>query len=306
MKSFDLGAVTAYAVAVKNGFKGTEQEWLDSLKGLGVPVPSVENIGKALIVNEDGTGYIFGNAGESSNWLAAEGEPGHVLNRTHYEETVVNEVEWLAEQTFMFAETGGKNLCSTVNPIGESIVAGVKYTVVFDGEHYECVAHSTGQNIGNMSLTNASAEDTGEPFRIATINAGAKLQMFATTDGEHTISIYKVSEETIVHKLPVKYLPNYIIELTDAQESGDWVMVPNVFAEDFADILYSGGSVLIKKTDEESGETTVFRPTSWKDMELPSGVSVLAVEIADNNNIVHSSVYNPLLLFAYTKTPPTT
>lgn len=29
----DLGAVTAYAIAVKNGFKGTEADWLTSLKG---------------------------------------------------------------------------------------------------------------------------------------------------------------------------------------------------------------------------------------------------------------------------------
>lgn len=29
----DLGAVTAYAIAVKNGFKGTEADWLASLKG---------------------------------------------------------------------------------------------------------------------------------------------------------------------------------------------------------------------------------------------------------------------------------
>lgn len=32
-KQVDLGAVTAYALAVKNGFVGTEQEWLASLKG---------------------------------------------------------------------------------------------------------------------------------------------------------------------------------------------------------------------------------------------------------------------------------
>ena len=32
-KTLDLGAVTAYALAVKNGFTGTEAEWLASLKG---------------------------------------------------------------------------------------------------------------------------------------------------------------------------------------------------------------------------------------------------------------------------------
>ena len=32
-KRIDLGAVTAYAIAVKNGFEGTEAAWLASLKG---------------------------------------------------------------------------------------------------------------------------------------------------------------------------------------------------------------------------------------------------------------------------------
>lgn len=32
-KRIDLGAVTAYAIAVKNGFEGTEEAWLASLKG---------------------------------------------------------------------------------------------------------------------------------------------------------------------------------------------------------------------------------------------------------------------------------
>lgn len=32
MEKIDLGAVTAYAIAVEHGFVGTEQDWLASLK----------------------------------------------------------------------------------------------------------------------------------------------------------------------------------------------------------------------------------------------------------------------------------
>lgn len=32
MAKVNLGAVSAYAIAVKNGFTGTEQEWLKTLK----------------------------------------------------------------------------------------------------------------------------------------------------------------------------------------------------------------------------------------------------------------------------------
>lgn len=33
MATLNLGAVTAYAIAKKNGFTGTEKEWLNSLQG---------------------------------------------------------------------------------------------------------------------------------------------------------------------------------------------------------------------------------------------------------------------------------
>lgn len=47
-KALDLGAVTAYALAVKNGFTGTEAEWLASLKGADGVSPTAENIASAL------------------------------------------------------------------------------------------------------------------------------------------------------------------------------------------------------------------------------------------------------------------
>ena len=33
MSRLNLGAITAYAIAKKHGFEGTEEEWLASLKG---------------------------------------------------------------------------------------------------------------------------------------------------------------------------------------------------------------------------------------------------------------------------------
>ena len=43
MSKIDLGAVSTYAIAVENGFSGTEAEWLESLKGSnGVGIVNVE------------------------------------------------------------------------------------------------------------------------------------------------------------------------------------------------------------------------------------------------------------------------
>ena len=33
IKDIDVLCISAYAIAVKNGFEGTEEEWLESLKG---------------------------------------------------------------------------------------------------------------------------------------------------------------------------------------------------------------------------------------------------------------------------------
>lgn len=47
MSTYNLGAVTAYGIALKNGFQGTEEEWLESLKGdledINLENPDAEN-----------------------------------------------------------------------------------------------------------------------------------------------------------------------------------------------------------------------------------------------------------------------
>lgn len=73
----DLGATTAYAIAVKNGFKGTEKEWLASLKGDtgakgadGVsPTVTVENI-------DGGHRVTFTDASDSHAVDVLDGKPG--------------------------------------------------------------------------------------------------------------------------------------------------------------------------------------------------------------------------------------
>lgn len=55
-----------------------------SAESIDLPKPTPDDAGNAIVVNEDGTGFKFGKAGETPDWNAKEGEPGHVLNRTHY------------------------------------------------------------------------------------------------------------------------------------------------------------------------------------------------------------------------------
>ena len=69
----NLGPVTAYAIAVKNGFEGTEAQWLESLTGprgdtgLGVPEVTTADNGKfARVVDGVWTAVALANAEEVS------------------------------------------------------------------------------------------------------------------------------------------------------------------------------------------------------------------------------------------------
>lgn len=67
-KKINLGPVTAYAIAVANGFTGTVKEWLDSLHGepgqKGDPGPAGAG------VPDGGTdGQILGNTTDGPAWV---------------------------------------------------------------------------------------------------------------------------------------------------------------------------------------------------------------------------------------------
>ena len=239
----------------------------------------------------------------NSDWNAQQGEPGHVLNRTHYEETVVNEVEYFAEQVLTFTTNGsGKNLITVTNPSGENLVLGDKYIVIFDGERYECVAKEPGYNIGNLALVSDTYENTGEPFRVGGMNLGQKLQFFAETPGDHTIAIYKVSEETVVHKLPEKYLPDiakpYVIDLTGSEElnlDSDSI-ITTISYDEFAQHWWDGGILTIKFAVDEMPVTVYpsvvnVMPGQWFAFSFFSTISKGVVSVAFTNG---------------TWTPPTT
>lgn len=73
------------------------------------------------------------------DWNAAEGAPGHVLNRTHWVEEVDNSVE--ADVTFI--SDGGFGNAMTDNVVSDFPFipeAGKTYTIEYDGVSYECPA----------------------------------------------------------------------------------------------------------------------------------------------------------------------
>ena len=151
---------------------------------------------------------VMGEFASPSNWNAAEGEPGHVLNRTHWVE--MEPVDPLAETALTFAD-GQTMLTDAVD-----IVVGGTYTVTWNGTEYGCIAGEIDfDSLPFAMLGNAAAmggDDTGEPFvmmfvpaaMVETMGVG---MMAMALDGSTSATVAIRGEVEIVHPLDAKFLP---------------------------------------------------------------------------------------------------
>ena len=139
-----------------------------------------------------------GGASAQADWNAAEGEPGHILNRTHWSELV----EVIPEQTVAMDEEGVGHVESSL-----VLVAGETYRVKFDGVVYDCEAWTITEEdvtmtlIGNKALMGLDDDDTGEPFIVATMDGVVQI-LLVESKPEITFGISVLQH----HKIPVQYL----------------------------------------------------------------------------------------------------
>lgn len=175
------------------------------------------------------------------DWNANEGEPGHVLNRTHYVETVKS--EWLPETVCEFTEDM-EGLC----PLGEkTITAGATYKVTWNGVEYICVAEyvvGIGVNVfGNISYFDDSLPGYTEPFAALVMDGQAMLMTFEALPLTATVSIEEIAE--VYHPLDRRYLPASSYIITDVTDT-----TVNESYDNFADILWNGGNVWIERVND--------------------------------------------------------
>lgn len=164
---------SAYEVAVKNGFKGTEAEWLASLKGAdgadgekgekgdGIPPIHAEDADKVLTANADGT------------------------------------AEWkrhgaLYDGTVTATDTGNGNVLGNLGAI-IPLTQGAAYKVTFNGIDYKCVGSKEDiyPYLGNAHFLIDSAEDTGEPFCLMFATHTTYLR--TNESGSYTLAIYEAT-----------------------------------------------------------------------------------------------------------------
>lgn len=187
------------------------------------------------------------------DWNAAEGEPGHILNRTHYAEdkskNILAKTELLEEDQI---GDDGYWLAMCMTPL----VAGNTYIVEWNGKEYECVAFTLE---GTVVLCDASLSADEEPsvFAIQDVGSGYYFEV-RPFDGSTNFTVSVREKNEVVHKLDPKYLPGVI--------PGD---------EEYTDVLIPefSGTVDEKNQIEIPSHNTFptkIRPYVYQGQEIPN------------------------------------
>jgi hypothetical protein len=196
---------TAYQYAQDGGYTGTEAEFAQKLAAESygyVAQPEPPEDTNLLWIDTDDNSEESGSA--PADWNAAEGEPGHVRNRTHYSE--YKNVTLLDNVTIV-------NMGDTVYPF--AIVEGQTYTVVYNGVEYTEVGKSAEISgsimflLGNGMMVGSSDINPEHPYSVVYMESIGGCAITPVWDDEAVISISTYQE--VVHKLPDKYvnIPDY-------------------------------------------------------------------------------------------------
>ena len=183
--------------------------------------------------------FVLASDFAQPDWNAAEGEAGHVLNRTHWSKTTISEI--LPECSLT-----AKNKSSIITDRLDLVVDNT-YIVNWNGVSYTCVARPVQLDLTTTLLILGNGvvfgmADTGEPFTIAKYPDdqaaqvgfyGAVLHLDDSTSA--TLSILEEAKE--IHKLDEKYLPDNAINVQpdlgqNDESASDYVKNRTHYAED--------------------------------------------------------------------------
>lgn len=180
----------------------------------------------------------------SADWNAAEGEPGYIRNRTHWEEgTAVCLLEDY--------HAGGANPWRVRDV--PCFIVGETYTVIWNGVKYACVAQDYSIAEEGVVVVGWADETSTEPFQLTNssirgLDWGKDTLVIAPvpfdTSKEVTLSIYQGSKT--IHTLDPKYLPTGVPSLQTA----------------------AVGQTIVVKAVDENGV-----PTQWEAADMASGGS---------------------------------
>ena len=147
----------------------------------------------------------------SPNWNAAEGEPGHVLNRTHYEETKTERIVGPVEVSVQVYPSPDGLFSNPFRVDGtefvETFTPGEVIHVYCDGVKYEGVVVKSGTI---FQVQSDAPYYVGLPFvnAVGEVNGDFQFNIKDPTErGTYSAVIYLDRVYTKVKKLDSKYLP---------------------------------------------------------------------------------------------------
>ncbi len=245
-----------------------ETVWIDTDEaGSGIDVTA--EVGQTIVVEE------VDASGKPTKWKAADYQP-----RTHYSE--VEENVLLEETVAEFTEENEGFVM-----LNGTFAAGDTYKVVWNGTEYtgKIVNFADMTVGGNMSFFDENLVGYIEPFALYVMD-GVGILLSGELPFTATVCVTIVSET--VHKLPVKYASNYIITDVDGTTI-------NESYDNFADILWNGGNVVVKRVVDG---TAVFLKIIAYSFNSDTGLWLLyANNFGTNDNFTAANG---------TWTPPTT
>lgn len=225
--------------------------------GSGIDVTA--EVGQTIIVEEvDENGkptkwkavdFPEGGSSAPADWNANEGDPGHILNRTHYMETG----DVILPETIFEGEDGQLACVYSGEPFTPSEI----YEVTYNGHQYLCKTMITS-GLKALGFDPTTGRGMEFPFLIAHF-ADEGMLMCAALDGAEsvTISIAKV----VVHPLAEYILANrrYEVDFNSLELNQNNISSRNY--DDIATALNSGRTVVfVGNTEGLLMEATV---TGW-------------------------------------------
>ena len=215
------------------------------------PGYTVSEVGAVATVNgiepdEDGNVELEVETA-APDWNAAEGEPGHIKNRTHYTEYVKVALEENKEM-----RPGA--VTTAINYGNLHDVDSVE--IVFDGVTYNCpvtsrIDHTEYGDESYFYIGNRNGANPEYPFLFFGY-IGQDYCFLTASDGAHTVSAYKTGEGT-VHKLPEKYLPDSVVQVETVKKAVNPYFEGNIDGYTFLmiDVLNEEDGIggLVKITD---------------------------------------------------------
>lgn len=167
--------------------------------------------------------YLPDDIGGGADWDAAEGEPGHVKNRTHWVEQHGVLLEETEAVTFTHPTFGQM---WTIKKAPE-LEVGRTYTIIYNGNSFNCVCQAapaglvddeTAVAMGNFSVVGGA--NTGEPFAMLISNLSQEIGIIDLV-GSAAVQVEIRGE--VYHKIDSKFLPttSYVYVAKFLAEEGD-------------------------------------------------------------------------------------